>query len=81
MNDNRLIAVLALAIFVPGVLWAVRDYREGQVRLMLFSRRRSTVAVRREDDPRKFRLYTAFNFALCAVVAVFAVLLFFKPVE
>jgi hypothetical protein len=81
VNDNRLIAVLALAIFVPGVLWAVRDYREGQVRLMLFSRRRSTVAVRREDDLRKFRLYTAFNFVLCAVVAVFAVLLFFKPVE
>lgn len=81
MNDNRLIAVLALVIFVPGVLWAVRDFREGQVRLMLFSRRRSTIAVRREDDPRKFMMYTAFNALLCAVVAVFAVLLFFKPVE
>jgi hypothetical protein len=81
MNDNRLIAVLALAIFVPGVIWAWRDYRDGQVRLMLFSRRRTTVATRREDDPRRFMAYTAFNFALCAVVAVFAVLLFFKPVE
>jgi hypothetical protein len=81
VNDNRLIAVLALAIFVPGVIWAVRDYREGHVRLMLFSRRRSTVAVRREDNPRKFWTYTAFNAAICGVVAIFAVLLFFKPVE
>jgi hypothetical protein len=30
-------------------------------------------------DPRKFALYTAFNVALCGVVAIFAVLLFFKP--
>lgn len=81
MNDNRLIAVLALAIFVPGVIWAWRDYREGHVRLMLFSRRRSTVAVRREADPRKFWTYTAFNVVVCTVVAVFAALLFFKPVE
>ncbi|MFC0204502.1 hypothetical protein [Novosphingobium soli] len=81
MNENRLIAVLALAIFVPGVLWAWRDYREGHVRLMLFSRRRSTVAVRRQDDLRRFMMYTAFNALLCVVVAVFAVLLFFKPVE
>ncbi|AXB77556.1 hypothetical protein V474_18505 [Novosphingobium barchaimii LL02] len=81
MNDNRLIAVLALAIFVPGVIWAWRDYREGRARLMLFSRRRSTMETRRADDPRKFWTYTAFNVAICAVVAVFAVLLFFKPVE
>jgi hypothetical protein len=79
MNDNRLIAILALLIFVPGVIWAARDYREGHVRLMLFSRRRSTVAVRRADDPRKFWAYTAFNALVCGVVAVFAVLLFFKP--
>jgi hypothetical protein len=81
VNENRLIAILALVIFIPGVLWAVRDFREGHVRMMLFSRRRSTVAVRRADDPRRFWTYTAFNVAVCTVVAVFAVLLFFKPVE
>lgn len=79
MNENRLMAVLALAIFVPGALFALRDWREGKARLMLFSRARSKVETTRAENPRKFALYTAFNAALCAVVAVFAVLLFFKP--
>ncbi|MEE4454503.1 hypothetical protein [Novosphingobium resinovorum] len=81
MNDNRLVAVLALVIFVPAALFAFRDWREGKARLMLFSRARSKVETSRAADPRKFALYTLFNVALCAVVAVFAVLLFFKPVE
>lgn len=74
-------AVLTLIIFVSAAFMAWRDYREGKARLLVFSSRRSTVETRREDNPRKFFLYTAFNFALCAFVAVFAVLLFFKPVE
>jgi hypothetical protein len=79
VNDNRLVAVLALAVLAPGFVWAWRDYREGHVRLMVFSRRRSTVAVSRADDPRRFWAYTAFNLVLCGIVAVFAVLLMFKP--
>lgn len=79
MNENRLMAVLALAIFVPGALFAFRDWREGKARLMLFSRARTPVRTTRDENPRKFAIYTAFNVALCAVVAVFAVLLFFKP--
>ncbi|MFC3212925.1 MULTISPECIES: hypothetical protein [Novosphingobium] len=81
MNENRLMAVLALAIFVPGAVWAWQDFRAGKARLMLFSRARVKIETMRADNPRKFAIYTAFNFALCAVVAVFAVLLFFKPVE
>lgn len=81
MNENRLVAVLALAILAPGFAWAWQDYRAGQVRLMLFSRRRSTIAVRREVDPRRFWAYSAFNLLLCSIVAVFAVLLMFKPEE
>jgi hypothetical protein len=81
VNENRLMAVLALAIFVPGALWAYRDWREGRARLMLFSRARVKVETTRAGNPRKFAIYTAFNALLCAVVAVFAVLLFFKPVE
>ncbi|PNU02469.1 hypothetical protein [Novosphingobium guangzhouense] len=79
MNENRLMAVLALAIFVPGALFAFRDFREGRARLMLFSRARNPIIATKAADPRKFTLYTAFNGALCAVVALFAVLLFFKP--
>lgn len=79
MNENRLVAALALAILAPGFVWAWKDYREGQVRLMLFSRRRSTIAVRREVDPRRFWAYTGFNLVLCGIVAVFAALLMFKP--
>lgn len=78
MNENRLVAVMALAILAPGIIWAIRDFRAGKVRLMLFSRRRSTVETVRADDPRKFWAYTAFNLAVCAVVGVFAILLFFK---
>lgn len=79
MNENRLMAVLALAIFVPGALFALRDFREGKARLMLFSRARNPILTSKDADPRKFALYTAFNALLCAVVALFAVLLFFKP--
>ncbi len=81
MNENRLVAVLALAIFVPGAIFALRDFRKGRARLMLFSRARSKVEAGREENPRKFWAYTAFNFAVCLTVGVFCVLLFFKPVE
>jgi hypothetical protein len=79
VNENRMIAVLATVLLLPALVWAVQDYRAGKVRMMLFSRRRSSVETRREDDPRRFWAYTAFNVLVCAVVAVFAVLLFFKP--
>lgn len=81
MNENRLLGVLALAIVFPGVVFAVEDFREGRARLMLFSRARSKVETTRAENPRRFWIYTAFNLALVAVVVVFAVLLFFKPVE
>lgn len=80
MNDNRLAAVLALALAIPAMIWAFRDFREGRARLMLRSRR-SRHEILRETDPAKFRRYTAINAILCAIVVVFAVLLFFKPVE
>ncbi|MFD2134339.1 hypothetical protein ACFSLT_02195 [Novosphingobium resinovorum] len=47
--------------------------------MMLFSRARNPILTTKAADPRKFALYTAFNVALCGIVAVFAVLLFFKP--
>lgn len=80
MNDNRLIAVMVLLILVPGFVMAWRDYRKGQVRLLLFSRMRSGIRADRETDPGKFRLYTAANAALIALLAVGCVALFFKPV-
>ncbi|KQM21569.1 hypothetical protein [Novosphingobium sp. Leaf2] len=79
MNENRMIAVLALVLLTPGLIWALGDFRAGKVRMMLFSRRRSTVETYRDTDPRRFWAYTAFNLAVCAVVGVFAMLLFFKP--
>nr|WP_086491221.1 hypothetical protein [Novosphingobium panipatense] len=80
MNENRLVAVLALAIFVPGALYALRDFREGRARLMLFSRARTKVETTLAENRRKFWGYTAFNLAVCLIVGVFCVLLFFKPV-
>lgn len=79
MNENRLMAVLAFVIFVPAAIFAFRDWREGKARLMLFSRARNPIVTTKAADPRKFALYTAFNVALCGIVAIFAVLLFFKP--
>ncbi len=81
MNENRLVAVLALAIFVPGVLFALRDFRKGRARLMLFSRARSKVEATLAENPRKFWGYTAFNLVVSLTVGVFCVLLFFKPEE
>ncbi|EIZ78901.1 hypothetical protein WSK_2444 [Novosphingobium sp. Rr 2-17] len=80
MNDNRLLAVLALLVTAPAMIWALRDYRAGRARLMLGSRR-SLRQVERADNPRKFWGYTAFNLIASGVVIVFAVLLFFKPPE
>ena len=40
MNENRLVAVLALAIFVPGVLFALRDFRKGRGRVLVLRRAR-----------------------------------------
>ncbi|WP_260926911.1 hypothetical protein [Novosphingobium sp. 9] len=80
MNDNRLVALMVLLILVPGFVIAWNDWRNGRVRLLLFSRMRSGIRADRETDPRKFRLYTAANVALIVLVTVGCVALFFKPV-
>ncbi|WP_395391652.1 hypothetical protein WBP07_13185 [Novosphingobium sp. BL-8A] len=81
MNENRLVAVLALAVLVPSALWAVRDFREGKARLLLFSRARSKVETTLAENPRKFWGYSAFNLAVCLGLGALCVMLFFKPVE
>lgn len=78
MNDNRLAAVLALLVAVPAMVWALRDFREGRARLLIASRRSRTETTR-AADPRRFWRYTAVNVAACAVIVVFAGLLFVKP--
>ncbi|KPH65810.1 hypothetical protein ACLIMP_06080 [Novosphingobium aerophilum] len=81
MNENRLVAGLALAILVPGAVMALGDFRKGKARLMLFSRARSKVETSLAENSRKFWAYSAFNLAVCLMVGVFCVLLFLKPEE
>lgn len=81
MNENRLFAVLALAILVPSALWALRDFREGRARLMLFSRGRSKMETSLAENSRKFWGYSVFNLAVCTALGALCVMLFFKPVD
>lgn len=81
MNENRLVAILACLILVPSALWALRDFREGKAKLLLFSRARSKIETTLADNPTKFWRYSAFNLAVCLTLGALCVMLFFKPVE
>jgi len=81
VNENRVMAALAMVILVPSALWALRDFREGKAKLLLFSRARSKVETTLADNPRKFWGYSAFNLAVCLTLGAVCVMLFFKPVE
>lgn len=70
MNENRAVGLMTVLVTLPGLAWAWNDFRNGTVRLLLFSRMRSAVSMRREADPLRFWVYTAFNILLLALLLV-----------
>ena len=78
MTENHAVGLMTLLVTLPGWAWAWSDYREGTVRLILFSRRRSSALATRKSDPARFRAYIAFNTLLLALLMFGGIILMVK---
>lgn len=79
MSEDRAVGLMVLLVMLPGLAWALGDYRSGTARLMLFSRMRNSVSADRESSPRRFWGYTVFNALLFALMLAGGLLLMVKP--
>ena len=78
MTDNHTVGLMTLLVTLPGWAWAWSDYREGGVRLILFSRMRRSALATRKSDPARFRAYIAFNTLLLALLMLGGIILMVK---
>ena len=77
--STHLIALLVIAVALPGVMILRNDFRTGSARFWLMPGQRFQLRFRRSARPRLFWAMTAVNFGLVALLVAASVVMLIRP--